>query len=85
MHADDAAARGISHGDAVRMWNGRGEVRLKAKVAGNVLQGVLVTQGLWWEHGNEGVQAVNALTSQRLADMGGGATFFSTRVEIEKL
>lgn len=85
LHAEDAAARGIAHGDAVRMWNGRGEVRLKAKVAGNVLQGVLVTQGLWWEHGNDGVQAVNALTSQRLADMGGGATFFSTRVDIEKL
>lgn len=85
MHAEDAAARGIAHGDRVRMWNGRGEVRLKAKVAGNVLPGVLVTQGLWWEHGNDGVQAVNALTSQRLADMGGGATFFSTRVDVEKL
>lgn len=29
-----------------------------------------------------GVQTINALTSQRLADMGGGATFFSTRVEV---
>lgn len=85
MNAEDAAARGIAHGDSVRMWNGRGEVRLTAKVADNVLPGVLVTQGLWWEHGNDGVQAVNALTSQRLADMGGGATFFSTRVEVEKL
>ncbi|MFC4599809.1 molybdopterin-containing oxidoreductase family protein [Cohnella hongkongensis] len=85
MNAEDAAARGISHGDSVRMWNGRGEVRLKAKVADTVLPGVLVTQGLWWEHGNDGVQAVNALTSQRLADLGGGATFFSTRVEVEKL
>jgi len=85
MNAEDAAARGIAHGDSVRMWNGRGEVRLTAKVADNVLPGVLVTQGLWWEHGNDGVQAVNSLTSQRLADMGDGATFFSTRVEVEKL
>jgi len=85
MNAEDASARGIAHGDRVRMWNDRGEVRLMAKVGGNVLPGVLVTQGLWWETGNDGVQAVNALTSQRLSDMGGGATFFSTRVDVAKL
>jgi hypothetical protein len=27
---------------------------------------------------------VNALTSERLTDIGGGATFYSTLVEIEK-
>ncbi|QJD86648.1 molybdopterin-containing oxidoreductase family protein [Cohnella herbarum] len=85
MNAKDAAARGLQHGDPVRIWNDRGECRLAVKVANNVLPGVLVTQGLWWEHGNDGVQAVNSLTSQRLSDMGGGATFFSTRVEIEKI
>ncbi len=85
MHADDAAARGLQHGDRVRIWNGRGECHIAVKVANNVLPGVLVSQGLWWEHGNEGVQSVNTLTSQRLSDMGGGATFFSTRVDIEKV
>ncbi|MCY8334630.1 hypothetical protein MOC54_17010, partial [Bacillus spizizenii] len=29
-------------------------------------------------------QLVNALTPDRLSDMGGGATFFSGRVQIEK-
>lgn len=85
MHADDAAALGLQHGDLVRIWNERGELRITVKTASNVQPGVLVSQGLWWEHGNDGVQSVNALTSQRLSDMGGGATFFSTRVDIEKV
>ncbi|WP_246042348.1 molybdopterin-containing oxidoreductase family protein [Cohnella pontilimi] len=85
MHVNDAAALGVVSGDRVRVCNGRGEVLITVDAAENVLPGVLVTQGLWWEEGNEGVQAINTLTSQRLADMGGGATFFSTRVTVEKL
>ncbi|MFC4303252.1 molybdopterin-containing oxidoreductase family protein [Cohnella boryungensis] len=85
MNSADAAARGIQDGDCVRLWNERGDVRIAVRVADNVLPGVLVTQGLWWEHGNEGLQAVNTLTPQRLSDMGKGATFFSTRVDVEKL
>ncbi|MFD0673747.1 molybdopterin-dependent oxidoreductase [Cohnella sp. GCM10027633] len=84
MNAGDAAAYGLADGDRVRVWNERGEIRITVKVANNVLPGVLVCQGLWWESGNDGVQAANSLTSQRLADMGGGATFFSTRVDVEK-
>jgi anaerobic selenocysteine-containing dehydrogenase len=85
MNAEDATALGLQHGDRVRIWNERGECRITVKTANNVLPGVLVSQGLWWEHGNDGVQSVNVLTSQRLSDMGGGATFFSTRVDIEKI
>jgi anaerobic selenocysteine-containing dehydrogenase len=85
MHVNDAAALGIVSGERVRVRNRRGEVLITADAAQNVLPGVLVMQGLWWEEGNEGVQSVNTLTSQRLADMGGGATFFSTRVTVEKL
>jgi anaerobic selenocysteine-containing dehydrogenase len=113
MHASDAAALGIVSGDLVKVRNNRGEIAIVADVAENVLPGVLVTQGLWWDNaggnnsGNEGgnnaeapaggkmlqqseglangAQTINALTSQRLADMGGGATFFSTRVEVLKM
>lgn len=84
MNASDAAAYGLIDGDKVRVWNERGEIRITVKVTGNALPGVLVCQGLWWESGNDGVNAANILTSQRLADMGGGATFFSTRVDVEK-
>jgi len=40
-------------------------------------------QGLWWDDPENGMYSVNVLTPDRLADMGGGATFFSTRIEVE--
>ena len=85
MNKKDAAALGIRSGDRVRVRNGRGEVVITVDAAENVLPGVLVTQGLWWEDDYEGRQSVNALTPQRLADMGGGAVFFSARVEVVPL
>ena len=80
----DAAARGIADGDKVRAYNDRGECVLTAAVGDTVLPGAVVTQGLWAEAEDE-PRLVNALTPDRLADMGGGAVFFSTRVEVEKI
>ena len=37
----------------------------------------------WGKMNADGVN-VNALTSQRLTDIGAGATFYSTLVEVEK-
>ncbi|MFF2887386.1 molybdopterin-dependent oxidoreductase [Paenibacillus sp. NPDC057967] len=85
MHADDAGKLELADGERVLVRNDRGELQLTLKVGGDVLPGVLVTQGLWWDDDTEGRSAVNALTPQRLADMGGGATFFSNRVEVVKL
>ncbi|RJE90232.1 molybdopterin oxidoreductase family protein [Paenibacillus sp. 1011MAR3C5] len=85
MHDDDAARLELADGERVLVRNDRGEVQLTLKLGGDVLPGVLVTQGLWWDDEAEGRSTVNALTPQRLADMGGGATFFSNRVEVVKL
>ncbi|AEI39431.1 molybdopterin-containing oxidoreductase family protein [Paenibacillus mucilaginosus] len=79
----DAAALGIANGDRVRVWNARGECELTAAVGTDVLPGVAVSQGLWAD-GKDGKALVNALTPDRVADMGGGAVFFSGRVRIEK-
>jgi hypothetical protein len=38
-----------------------------------------------WSEGEGTKHLVNALTPDRIADMGGGATFFSARVTVEKL
>jgi hypothetical protein len=38
----------------------------------------------WHKLSNHGAN-VNALTSQRLTDIGGGATFYSTLVQVAKL
>lgn len=84
MHADDAEALGLLSGERVKIRNDRGELEMTLRVGQDVLPGVLVTQGLWWEDKKKGHQAVNTLTPQRLADMGGGATFFSNRVEVLK-
>ncbi|UOE92056.1 molybdopterin oxidoreductase family protein [Alkalihalobacillus sp. LMS39] len=83
IHRDDALKHEIADGDFVRIWNNRGEVVLQAVVGENVLPGVVVTQGLWADKEGEN-RFVNALTPDRLSDMGKGATFFSGRVLIEK-
>lgn len=84
MNAADALALGIAGGDAVRVWNERGECELTAAVGEDVLPGVVVSQGLWADSPAGGKALVNALTPDRVADMGGGATFFSGRVRVEK-
>ncbi|MGO4271357.1 molybdopterin dinucleotide binding domain-containing protein, partial [Paenibacillus sp. TAF58] len=70
-------------GDVARVWNDRGECELVVAAGTDVLPGVVVSQGLWADvPGNKAL--VNALTPDRVADMGGGATFFSGRVRVEK-
>ena len=84
LNRQDAEARGIRDGDRVRVFNSRGECVLTASVGDDVLPGVVVSQGLWADMPGA-KHFVNALTPDRLADMGGGATFFSARVDVEKL
>jgi anaerobic selenocysteine-containing dehydrogenase len=80
--ADDAGARGISTGDRVRVFNGRGEIVLQARVNGKVQPGV-VSARLNWAKTTPGFQSINALTSEKLTDMGNSATFYSVLVEVE--
>lgn len=83
MNAADALQAGIENGDKVRIWNTRGECELIAAVGENVLPGVVVSQGLWADMPGT-KQLVNSLTPDRVADMGGGATFFSGKVNVAK-
>jgi anaerobic selenocysteine-containing dehydrogenase len=81
-HAD-AEPRGITDGDRVRVFNQRGELQLRARVNGAVQPGVVVGRLGWAKLSGQG--NVNALTSERLTDLGGGPTFYSTLVEVEKI
>ncbi|GAC1364616.1 MAG: hypothetical protein NVSMB3_13110 [Acidobacteriaceae bacterium] len=83
MSAMDAAARGIATGDAVEVWNGRGRIELTARVDGVVGAGVVAARLDWAKLSKHGAN-VNALTSERLTDIGGGATFYSTMVEVRR-
>jgi len=80
--ADDARARGIADGDQVRVFNRRGEMTLRARVDGKVQSGV-VSARLNWARMAPGFQSINALTSEKLTDMGNSATFYSVLVEVE--
>ncbi len=83
MHPEDAKARGIADGDAVRVWNDRGEIRLTALVDGAVPRGVVAAR-LDWAKLSEGGVNINALTSERLTDIGAAPTFYSVLVEVGK-
>jgi anaerobic selenocysteine-containing dehydrogenase len=68
----------------VRVFNGRGEILLKARVDGKVRPGV-VSAKLNWAKMTPGFQSINSLTSEKLTDMGNSATFYSVLVEVEKV
>jgi anaerobic selenocysteine-containing dehydrogenase len=84
MHAADAGARDIRDADWVEIYNARGKIHLRARMDGSVPAGV-VAASLNWNKLSTGGNNVNALTSERLTDLGRGATFYSTLVEVRKL
>jgi anaerobic selenocysteine-containing dehydrogenase len=85
MHPDDAEPRGIRDGDRVRVFNDRGSYELKARVNGKPRAGVVVAPSVWWKKYSPDGRNANDVTSQRTADLGGGATFYDCRVEVEKI
>jgi molybdopterin guanine dinucleotide-containing S/N-oxide reductase-like protein len=83
MHPLDAKSRGIADGDAVRVWNDRGSLTLTALINGSVPPGVVAGHMDWAKMSADGGN-VNALSSERLTDLGAGATFYSVLVEVAK-
>ncbi|HTM49636.1 MAG TPA: molybdopterin-dependent oxidoreductase [Bryobacteraceae bacterium] len=84
IHSADAAERGIVSGDAVRIFNDRGSCVMMAKVDGEVTRGVVSAPSVRLGKRSPGGRNVNALVSERLTDIGGGPTFYSCLVQIEK-
>jgi anaerobic selenocysteine-containing dehydrogenase len=84
MHADDAAARGIHNGDRVRAFNDRGSLLLIAEVDGVVAPGVVRVPSVRWNKLASDGRNANALTSDRLADLGGGPTFYNCLIEVQR-
>ncbi len=78
----DAAARGISEGAIVKVFNDRGAYHCKAHITERARSGVVNGLGIWWRKlGLRGTN-VNELTSQRLTDMGHGPVFYDCWVEV---
>jgi anaerobic selenocysteine-containing dehydrogenase len=82
---DDAAARGIRDGDAVRVESARGAARFTARVTDDTRPGVAVIEGIWWHRFHPGGRGVNVLTDDRVTDMGGGPAFHSNLVEVARV
>jgi anaerobic selenocysteine-containing dehydrogenase len=81
LHPDDAAARGISGGETVRVHNARGAFEVVAEVSDRVRPGVAATTKGHWAKLNGGT-TVNATIDERDSDMGHGAVFHDNRVQV---
>jgi len=82
--AADASARGIRDGDDVRVESPRGAACFTARITDATRPGVVVIEGIWWHRFSPGGVGVNALTSDRVADLGGGPAFHSNLVQVSK-
>jgi anaerobic selenocysteine-containing dehydrogenase len=78
----EAAARGLADGSRVVAWSEQGEAEFVLAVTARVPPGVAVAEGVFWLAHVPGRRNVNALTSQRLTDDGGGSTFYDNRVDV---
>ena len=81
LHPDEAARRGLADGARVRLYNDRATVGLVLKVSDEVLPGVVLVPG---QRPDDETLAgtVNQLCSDRYTDIGDGATYQSTHLDI---
>jgi anaerobic selenocysteine-containing dehydrogenase len=84
VNREDAAARGIAEGDAVRLFNDRGSVLARAAVDGMVGRGVVSAPAVRWPGRAAGGRNVNALVSDKVTDIGNGPVYYSCLVQLEK-
>ena len=85
MHPQDAAARGLSTDDPVRVFNEQGEVQVPVALNKDIRPGtVSLSKGLWRKSTYNGSTA-NALVPDTLTDVAGGACFNDARVEVALL
>ncbi|QJD90261.1 molybdopterin oxidoreductase family protein [Duganella dendranthematis] len=85
IHPDDGAARGIAHGDMVRIFNDRGSFVCKARLTDKARAGLVVGLSVWWKKLATDGKNANEVTSQQLTDMGRAPTFYDTLVQVERV
>jgi anaerobic selenocysteine-containing dehydrogenase len=85
MHPADATRRGLSDGDAVRIFNALGEVHCLVEVSDAVREGTISMAKGYWRRSTFNRSTANALAPATLADLGGGACFNDARVEVARI
>ncbi len=82
MHPEDAAARGLSAGQRVRVHNAAASLSTVLTCDTSLRRGVVtMPKGSWCRDFAEGLTA-NALVPDTLSDLAGGACFNDARVEV---
>lgn len=81
INLGDAAQKGIKSNDVVRVFNNRGELKIKAKTDASLRPGCISIANGFWHH--EGA-CPNSLSLGRETDMGHGTAFHDNLVDYEK-
>ncbi len=84
IHPEDAGDYSIDDGEEVVIENFRGRTIRRARLTTDTQRGLLVAEGIFWQTVGEAT-GINDLTSQKLTDLGGGATFHESLVSLVKL
>jgi anaerobic selenocysteine-containing dehydrogenase len=85
LHPDDATPRGINQGQAVELFNDAGVVGLYARLTTDVLPGLVVVEGHRPQSQYLSGGPLNVLCSDRYADLGEGATYQDTWLDVRPL
>ncbi len=80
LHPQDAAARGLADGQKVRLVNDRAEIGLVLRIGDEIQPGVVLVPGQ--RPASEADGTVNMLCSDRLTDIGEGASYQSTFLDV---
>ncbi|BAS26689.1 molybdopterin-containing oxidoreductase family protein [Limnochorda pilosa] len=84
VNPQEAAGRGLKPGDEVELYNDRGHAGLHLEVSDDVPPGLAVVAGQRSARFFLSGGPLNVLTSSELTDMGEGATYQSTWVEVRR-
>ena len=83
LHPVDAEKRQLHTGEDVTLVNDQGEVRMRLRVSDEVGPGVVLVPGQR-PSAESGGTTINMLCSTRYADLGEGATYQSTRLDVRR-
>ena len=84
LHPLEAAARGLTHGTPVVLWNDAGRLPLSVAISDEVPRGVALVHKGRWPKLDPSRANVNVLTTGRKSDMGESSSVHSVEVEIAR-
>jgi ferredoxin-nitrate reductase len=84
IHPDDAAKRNIGENDLVEIFNGRGNVRVKAKLTADIRKGVVFLPMHWGKILNNDLNRANNLTNNLIDPVSKEPDFKFSAVQVKR-